>query len=402
VIAPKLKRAIGLPVLTLYGLGNILGAGIYVLVGKVAGSAGYAAPLSFLLAFGVAAFTAFSYMELSSRYPKTAGVSVYLHQALKIRGLSTVVGLLLVAAGIVSAATLANGFVGYFNELMVAPSWLVKVIIVTLLAAVALAGITHSARLAALFCVIEVVGLILVVVAGMTKIENVPVVFGQIVTADLWHSGVLLGALLAFYAFIGFEDMVDVIEEVKRPKVTMPRAILLALVISTLLYMAVVVASLLVLTPGELAQSPAPLAEVFARATGQSSRLLAMIGLVAIVGGVLVQIIMGSRVLYGLARQGWIHGSLAAVHEEARTPVLATAVVTVAIIVLAVSLPIVKLAGITSFLTLGVFFLVNLSLLVVKRRQRLKEAHFEVPYWVPVIGLLATAGMAIGSLITAL
>jgi basic amino acid/polyamine antiporter, APA family len=385
--------------LTLYGLGNILGAGIYVLVGKVAGSAGYAAPVSFWLACFVAAFTAFSYMELSSRYPRAAGVSVYLHRALGIKLLSVMVGLLLVGAGIVSAATLANGFVGYFSQFVAAPAWLVKAGVVAVLAGVALAGISHSARLAAGLAIIEVAGLVLVVIAGAPYLNEASSVLQNVGAGDLWHPGVLVGAVLAFYAFIGFEDMIDVVEEVKKPRITMPRAILWALLVSTGLYTAVVVVALSVVGPGQLAESPAPLAMVFNQATGYSGKILAAIGLMAIVNGILVQIVMGSRVLYGLARQGWIHASLGVVDGRVRTPVLATVIVATAMVGMAVSFPIVKLAGLTSLLTLTVFLLVNASLLVIKGRSETSEGHYKVSYLVPLGGCLATAGMILAAVV---
>jgi basic amino acid/polyamine antiporter, APA family len=394
----KLKRSVGLPLLTLYGLGNILGAGVYVLIGEVAGAAGYVAPLAFVLALVVAAFTAFSYMELSSRFPKTAAVPVYLHQAFGRPKLSAAVGLLMVAAGLVSAATLARGFVGYFQVFVPpAPGWLVILGVVGILTAFAVAGISQSARLAGLFTVLEVVGLLLVIGGSWVYSQDVAGVIAQVQPGDLLAPGVFIGAFLAFYAFIGFEDMVEVVEEVKNPLKTMPQAILLSLVGATILYILVIVSALLVLTPQQLVASSAPLADVFARATGWSPLILAAIGLGAIVNGILVQIIMGSRILYGLSAQGWISGVFGSVHQTVRTPVPATLLVAGLILFLALLVPLVKLAEMTSFLVLAVFCLVNVSLWVIKRRQPMTEGAYRVPMAIPVLGLMSAAAMLVSA-----
>lgn len=390
---PTLKRDLTLPILTLYGLGNVVGAGIYVLIGKVAGEAGYAMPLSFLIAFGVAALTAFSYMELSSRYPKTAGVSVYLHQAFGSRWLSAVVGLLLVAAGMVSAATLANGFVGYFQQFWALPDWIVIIGIVGSLTALALNGIHDSARLAVLFTILELVGLVVVVVAASSHLSNAGSVIQAAGAGDLITPGLLVGAFIAFYAFIGFEDMVDVVEEVKNPRKTMPRAILLALVGATILYLLVIVACLLVVTPQQLASSDAPLALVYTAATGNSPVILAAIGSVAITGGILVNLIMGSRVLYGLAQQRWIPSAFAHVNKRHKTPTYATIVLALVITALAILVPLVNLAELTSFFILIVFLMVHIALVIVKRRGQHHHTYHEVSTWVPVTGIFATLGM---------
>lgn len=383
----------GLPLLVLYGLGNILGAGIYVLMGKVAGIAGYGAPISFALAFGVAVFTALTYMELTSRYPKTAAVSVYLNAAFGKPTLSAGVGLLLVGAGIVSAATLAKGFAGYFAVFVPSPAWLVITLVVGALTGLAIAGISQSARLAAASTVVEVIGLGLVIWAGSRSLDGAPALVEQLGTQSLFAPGVILGGFIAFYAFLGFEDMVEVVEEVKNPLRNMPRAILLSLVLATVLYVLVLLSALLVLAPEQLAASSAPLADVFATATGLSPRILAGIGLAAIINGILVQLVMGSRILYGLASRGWIHRSLGKVDEKAQTPLLATAVTGGLIWICAVTVPLVRLAEFTSFLVLIVFGLVNVALVVIKRSRRARTGIFSVPMWVPAAGVLSAFGM---------
>lgn len=392
-----LRRDVGLLLLTLYGLGNILGAGIYVLIGKVTGEAGYAAPFSFILAFVVAAFTAGSYIELSGRYPRTAAVPVYLYHAFRRPRLSTLVGMLLVASGIVSAATLAKGLVGYFQLFAGIPGWTIIIGTLLVLGGFALAGIARSAKLAATLTIIEITGLALIVFAGGTHLDNIGGL-SQNISAGSISTGMLVGAFIAFYAFIGFEDMIEMVEEIKQPGKTLPKAMLLSLGLAAAIYILVIISALLVFTPGMLAASSAPLADVFSHALGWSPLILAFIALAAIVNGILVQIIMGSRVLYGMASQGWIHGAFAKVHKNSRVPVAATMIVVTAIAVLAITFPLLRLAELTSFFILMIFIAVNLSLLVVKGRAGVERPRYEVPVWVPVVG----ASSALGMLVTAL
>jgi APA family basic amino acid/polyamine antiporter len=386
----KLKRTLGLPLVALYGIGNILGAGIYVLVGKVAGFAGEGTMLAFLAAMITAGFTAFTYMELAGRFPVSASVSVYLHQAFGRKWLSVAIGLAMVAGGIASAAALAQGFAGYLGTFVAVPSVLASVGLIVILGLIALRGIGESAKTAALFTIVEIVGLILVVWFGREAFGQVDP--GKVFALDpvVGVSGLVAGAFLAFYAFIGFEDMVNVAEEAKNPQRTMPLAILFALVGSTVMYMLVVLVSTTIVSPAELAKSDAPLSLVFER-SGASGTILAAIGLAATLNGDIVQI-MGSRILYGLARQGWITSRLATVHHSRKTPVPATLVVIGLMITGTVLLPLVSLAQLTSLLVLSIFLLVNLALIAVKTRQPKHGGYITVPILIPYIGALLCAG----------
>jgi amino acid transporter len=394
-----LRRSLGLPLLTLYGLGNIVGAGIYVLIGKVAGVAGASTPLAFVGAMTIAGITAMSYMELSARFPVSASVSVYLHRAFGRRRLSVAIGLAVVAGGITSAAALAQGFAGYLNALLSTPAALASVGLLLAVGVLAVRGISESAVTAAVLTVLEVAGLGLVIWFGRRAFAEVDV--SELVRIDpaVGMGGVLAGAFLAFYAYIGFEDMVNVAEEARNPRRTMPVAILLALVISTVLYLLVVVVSTTVVAPAELAGSDAPLALVLERSgTPRNAALLAGIGMLAAVNGVIVQLIMGSRIVYGLAREGWITPRLAAVHPRFRTPVSATLVVLAAMVAGTLLLPLVSLAQLTSLLVLGIFTLVNVSLIVIKRRGGDRPA-FAVPAAVPYLGAVLCVGMVAAQLL---
>ncbi len=388
----KLKRTLGLPLVTLYGLGNILGAGIYVLVGKVAGFAGSSTTLAFLIAMAVAAVTALSYTELAGRYPVSASVSIYLHHAFEKRWLSTMVGLTMVGGGIASAAALAQGFAGYLNSFVAVPTLVGSIGLLVVLGAIAIKGIGESATMAAILTGLEVLGLVVVIWFGRNAFTHIDV--GRLVAIDpaVGLGGVFAGAFLAFYAFIGFEDMVNVAEEAKKPSRTMPLAILFALLVSTVLYLLVVVVSTTMVPPAELARSEAPLTLVFERSGASHGVFLSLIGMVAAINGVIVQIIMGSRILYGLAKEGWIHSRFARVHGSYQTPVIATVVVVSVMIVGTALLPLVSLARLTSLLVLIIFTLVNASLIVIKRRQRSHRGYVNVPTVIPYLGVMLCLG----------
>jgi amino acid transporter len=391
----QLKRGLSLWLLLFYGLGNILGAGIYVLIGKVAGSAGLFAPAAFFVASLVAAFTALSYAELVARYPLSAGEAVYVQQGLGLPALSVMVGLLIVLMGAVSAATIARGFVGYLDVLIELPDAVAITLLVVVLGATAIWGIVESVRIAALVTLIELLGLGLVLAVAGDNLFSIPERLPELIPPMdpvIWQ-GILFGAFLAFYAFIGFEDMVNVAEEVKNPARNVPLAILLALGITTLLYAVVTLAAVLTVAPEQLSASDAPLATVYEHATGRKPVALSIISIFAVVNGALIQIIMGSRILYGMSRQGWLPALFSSVWSKTQTPVAATIATAAAVLVLALWLPLVTLAKSTSFLVLIVFSLVNLSLLRIKWRDPHPEGLRVIPQWVPAGGIIASLGL---------
>lgn len=402
--AAELKRALSLTLLTFYGLGTILGAGIYVLVGKVAGYAAFYAPVSFLVAAGLAALTGLSYAELAARYPKSAGEALYVHEGLRWRALSVLVGFLIVLTGIVSAATIANGFVGYLHVFVAVPHPLAVALLVLALGGLAAWGIRESVLAATLITLFELGGLVLIVVVAAGHLAHLPAPWPALVPsfdAGVWQ-GILLGAFLAFYAYIGFEDMVNVAEEVQDPLRVLPKAILLAISISTVLYLGVALMAVLVLPPAELAASPAPLALVYQRATGSPPTLISAIGIFAVVNGALIQIIMAARVLYGMSREGWLPGAFGRVSPRTRTPLLATGVITALVLILALALPLVTLAQATSYVILVVFALVNLSLVFIKRRAPRPAGVRVYPAWIPLAGFLSSLGILLFQTVSAL
>lgn len=382
----KLKRSLTLPLLTLYGLGNILGAGIYVLIGKVAGHSGENTIVAFLVAMLIAGLTALSYMELSSRYPMSASASIYLYKAFSKKSLSIIVGLALVFGGITSAAALSKGFAGYLDSIFTVNQTLASVGVILLLGLIAAKGMGASAKFAAIFTVVEVTGLLIIIVSGHSHISGADLISSFHLDKQIGLSGVLFGAFLAFYAFIGFEDMVNLSEEVKKPRTTMPLAILLSLGIATVLYVLVVSVSLSAVGSAELAKSGAPLNLVFDRVSHIDPFYISVIGIAAAINGVLVQIIMGSRILYGLSVQGWLDKRLAKVHPTYRTPLFATALVTGCMIGGTLLLGLVSLAEITSLLLLSAFTLVNFGLAYIKQRDKSQGVAVKVPLPVPILG----------------
>jgi APA family basic amino acid/polyamine antiporter len=388
---PALKRDVGLLLLTLYGLGNIVGAGIYVLVGEVAGAAGLQAPFAFLLAAFVAGASGLSYGELSARYPTSAGEAVFIYKAFNIQALSIGVGLLIMTAGLVSAAAMARGFVGYFNEFFSVPASLVIAVVLVTLGIIAMRGIVESAKIAAVLTIIEIAGLIWVVIVAAPNLANLAdVSISEMVplSGNAWKS-VMGAAFLAFFAFIGFEDMVNIAEEVKNPQRNMPRGILLAFAVATLLYLLVILVSLMTLDSETLGKSTAPLADVYRAASGKEATFISVIGLIAVLNGGLIQIIMGSRILFGMSRNGWLPKFLSTINPTTQTPIRATIAATAIALIAALTLPLVSLAQITSGLILGVFVMINISLIRIKMRDPTPAGINPVPMAVPIIAALS-------------
>ncbi len=401
-VTPSLKRALTLPLLVLYGLGITIGAGIYVLIGAVAGHAGLAAYAAFAIAAVVICFTALSYSELTTRIPVSAGAAAFVLKGFRSRGLSLAVGLLVIAVSLVSAAAIASGSVGYLRQFIDLPPAPLLALVVIAMAAIAAYGIVESTMFTAVLSTIEVGGLVVIIIAGFLG-EAEPIAAAVTVAAsaaDPAHwTGMLAAGLLAFFAFIGFESLANVAEEAKLPHRTMPLAILLTLGISTLLYMALAIAAVIVVTPDELASSLAPLSLVFERATGMPPWIMSLIAIMATLNGVVVQLIMVSRLMHGMARLGTLPAPLGYVHAGTRTPVVATAIAAVLVYLATLVLPLERLAEATSLISLVIFALADLALIVIKLRDGPPaEDTFEIPLAVPAVGFLACLGLLAAAL----
>ena len=389
----KLKRSLTLPLVVLYGLGVTIGAGIYVLVGATAGVAGIYAPLSFALAALVMLPSACSFAELVGRLPVSAGEAAYVRSGFNSQTLAVTVGLLVVSAGTVSAAAICLGSVGYIRQFIDLEAAILIPTVVALMTLIAAWGVRESVTFAAIMTVIEIVGLLVVIVGGFvdtssTSIPNRSTLPDGATLMQIGF-GVMSGGVLAFFAFIGFEDLVNMAEETRNPGTILPRAIFLTLIISTTLYVLVSIVAVLSVPIRQLANAEAPLSLVFEVTTGASPTTISAIAIIATLNGVIVQIIMGSRVLYGLAQQGSLPIALGYVHPTTRTPLVATGLIGALVLVLATLIPLKGLAELTSLITLTVFGLVNLSLWNIKRRNEPAPADtFITPSWVPLIGFM--------------
>ena len=395
-----LRRRLGLPLLVLYGTGITIGAGIYVLIGAVAGHAGKYAPWSFLLAAIVMALTVASYAELATRFPVSAGEAAYVKAAFQSRIMSTLTGLLTIAVGVVASSAVTLGAAGYIQQFVDVPQSLIVVVVVLVLGAVAAWGILESVLLASVFTVIEVGGLLAIIVAAIhvdlpiigALAQPIPLEAGAL-------SGIAFASLLAFFAFIGFEDLANVVEEAKVPHRDIPLAMMLTLLISTILYVAVAAIAISAVSVDQLSSSAAPLSLVFREVAGVNPATISGIAIVATLNTILAQMTMAARVVYGMARQGDLPSIAGRVHPMTATPLVATALIVVLVIALAMTVPLVRLAEGTSLATLVVFALVNLSLLRLRhRRVQSRGLHVRVPILVPAAGLTTCVAMIMSAL----
>lgn len=385
----KLARNLGWKTYGLYGLGNIIGAGIYVLIGEVAKEAGNGLIWSFAVAGIVASLTAISYAALATKYPLNAGEVVYSKKAFGRKKLSLLIGLVLVFSGVVSAGVLLNGFANYFTELFDVPRVIIIAILTAIIAAIAIKGIKESAVIAASMTILEVLGLLIILVVAVIRPGFVHRV-GDVISGsvDVTILPILFGGFLAFYAFVGFEDMVNVAEEVKDPKRSIKKGMLLAMLSAIVLYMVVGVAALATVPAAKLGTSTAPLATVFQAAVQGPFPLVTIIGLFAIVNGIVAQIIMTSRVLYGLSRERLVPSWFGRVSDQTKTPINATLLISTVILITALNLSFTTLARITSFALLVIFSIVNLAC------YRL-SAQLDVSKLVPMIALALSVSLIV-------
>lgn len=361
-MSTTLARKVTLPLLTFYGLGTILGAGIYVLIGEVTLRAGIYSPLAFIFSASIAAITAYSFARLSSMHPKSAGPAAYVLAAFESKFISGLVGLTVVVIGTVSASTMVKGFAGYFFSLIDVPEIVVIVGVIALITAISVWGIGQSLVIASVITIVEVCGLLFVIFA-VVDINALPAFEIPTISSVASNTSIIFfAAFICFYAYIGFEDIVNIAEETINPTKVVPLAILLSLVLSTLLYVALSIACTVFIPASVFETSDAPLASIV-EFKGYDPTLMAIVSVIAIINGALVQQIMAARVMYGMAKQNMFFSIFQSVNAKTQTPVVATVTVAGFILLLATSLDLVTLAEITSAITLIIFIIVQLSLL---------------------------------------
>lgn len=391
--APKLVRSIGPAQMALYGLGSMLGAGIYGLMGKVAGEVGNAIWLAFLVALIAALLTALSYASLGSRYPRAAGAAYVTQRAYGFPLLSFVVGLALVCSGLTSIGTQSRVFAaniaGLFGLEALPVEWLALGFLL-ILTGIVFRGIRESMWVNVLCTLVEAGGLLLVIVVGMSYWGSVDYFeMPPSVGDDLPILLIMQGAVLAFFAFIGFEDMYNVAEETRDPERTVPLGLILAMALAAILYVAVAVTAVSVVPWQDLAEAPGPITEVVNRAAPALPPIVfTAITLFAVANTALVNYVTASRMIYGMARQGLLPSMLGNVHDGRRTPHIAIAALFLILAPLALLGTIAELAAATVLLLLLVFTVVNGALFVLKRRKGEKKGLFEVPIIVPALGAM--------------
>ncbi len=296
----SLRRHIGLFHLTMYGVGLILGAGIYVLIGEAAGLAGNALWISFILGSAVAAFAGLSYSELAALFPKAAAEYIFVKEGFQSNFIGFIIGWLTILTSIIVAATVALGFGGYMKELTNIPILISALAILGVLSVVNFIGIKESAWANTIFAIITISGLGIIIFVGFfSQVESEIDYFEN----PLGINGIILGFVLVFFAFIGFEDMANVAEEVRKPQKTIPRGIMLSVLITAIIYILVSLASIRVLGWEQLAESSAPLAMVAEEKLGtQGHFILSIIALFATASTILITLVAGARIFYGMAK----------------------------------------------------------------------------------------------------
>jgi amino acid transporter len=386
-----LRRAITPTLLLIFIVGDILGGGIYALVGEVGAETGGAIWSAFLLALIMAAFTAGSYAELVSKYPHAGGAALYANRAFKNRFLSFIVAFAVIASGITSASALARGFGGdYLSEFVDLKVVFGALALLALITIVNLRGISESVKLNVGFTIVEVCGLLLIVLIAVVAIVQGDADTGRAFEFKEGSSvfgAALAGAALAFYALVGFEDSVNVAEETQRPSRTYPKVLFIGLGFAGVLYFLVTVGASAVVPTGDLVSSSGPLLEVVKQGPlGINEKVFSAIGLLALSNGALINMIMASRLLYGMAKEDVVPGPLGTVGSARRTPWVAILFTTAIAAVLIITGDLSKLADTTVALLVCVFAIVNISVLVL-RRDRVDHDHFRVPTVFPILGV---------------
>lgn len=401
---PGLRRSIGFRLLLLFILGDVLGAGIYALVGTVAAEVGGAVWVPLLIALGMALLTALSYAELVTRFPRAGGAAVFVQRAFGRPVLSFLVGFAMLSAGVVSAAALSLAFAGdYLAELVDLPSVPVALAFLAVVMALNLRGIRDSLRANVVMTLVEVSGLVLVVVLAATVLGSGGGDLSRAVELQPGWSGaaaVLAASTVAFYSFVGFEVSANIAEEARDPRRDYPRALITALLVAGLLYVLVGLA-VTVAVPGGADSSDAPLlAVVDASPVGIPSGAFAVIALVAVANGALLTMIMASRLTYGMARERLLPSVLGRTAwvergEGRGTPAVAVVVTTVVAGLLVATGDLATLAATVVMLLLVVFVAVNVSVLVLRRRPAEGEQdHFRTWWPVPLLAVATCVVLA--------
>ncbi len=411
---PELRRVMGPKLLLLFIVGDILGTGIYAVTGSVAAEVGGVVWLPFLVAFTVAIITAFSYLELVTKYPQAAGAALYTHKAFGIHFVTFLVAFTVMCSGITSASTASRAFAANFEAMVsvVRSDWaggaevdfspgLVSVMAVAfmlLVALINLRGVAESVKANVVLTLVELSGLLLVIFVGFFAITQGKADLSRVILFDTPEDKSIFVAVtsattLAFFAMVGFEDSVNMAEEVKEPERLFPKIMLSGLVITGLIYVLVSISAIALVPAGELGEGAAPLLKVVTAGAPNLpfDQIFPLISMFAVANSALINMLMASRLLYGMARQRVLPPVLGRVLEGRRTPwvaILFTTALAVGLIAVVAEVP--ALGGTTALLLLAVFTVVNLCCLVL-RKDTADHQHFRAPTAMPVLGALCCA-----------
>jgi amino acid transporter len=372
-------------------LGDILGAGIYALVGEVAGEVGGAVWTAFGAALGLALLTAVAYAELVTKYPHAGGAALYVNRAVRNRALTFVVAFAVMASGVTSASTLARAFAGdYLHAFADIPTTAAALVFIVVVAVVNFRGIEESMKANIVLTLIELTGLVIIIAIGVWALGHGNGDIGR--NFEFKHGespifAVLAGTTLAFYALIGFEDSANVAEETKDPRRAFPFALFTGILVAGGIYVLVTFTASTVVPTQELAGSDGPLLEVVQRGSSIPTRAFSAIALLAIANGALINMIMASRLLYGMAGERVMPQAFGRIHPKRRTPWVSIVFATcIAMLLISIG-ELDDLATVTVMLLLIVFALVNVSVLVL-RRDDVGHDHFVAPRFAPVLGVV--------------
>ena len=408
----ELKRTIGGGQLLLYGLGSMLGTGIYGLIGKAAGTMGGAVWMAFGVAMVAALLTGISYASIASRYPRAGGAAYATQRAYRAPWLSYLVGLTVLCSGLASIATQAKVVAENVNTLLrldlevsvfsnPAEILGIGIVFLLLISGVVYRGITTSVWVNTAFTIVSALGLFFVIAIGLrfwgsADLFEVPASSANPV-GDITMGLLMQGSILTFFSFLGFEDMLNVAEEVERPERNMPIGIIGAMLAASVIYMAVSVTAVSVVPWSELTAAPGPLMLVVERAAPWFPAVaFTFITIAAVSNTALVNYIMGSRLLYGMAQQGLVPAPFCSIHRRRRTPHVAIAVILLIVIAMQFVGDIGQLASATVLLLLVVFVVVNGALIVLKLREGNLPGCFNAPIFVPALGVLICLAMIVG------
>lgn len=388
---PTLNRVLGLPMLTFYGTGMIMGAGIYTIIGKAAGIAGNSIWLSLVFAAIVAMLAGLSYAELAAMFPQVGGEYVYLRKAFpKNKWIANSGGLMMAFSGIATSSTVALAFAGYFQQFISVSTLFIALSILLVFTIINIVGIKESSWVNIIFTLVEVSGLVLFIYFGVQSSK-----FGEALLSAPSLSTVSASALIIF-AYFGFENMVNFVEETKKPEKTLPRAILLSIGISTVLYVLVALAAVSLLSVGDLAQSKAPLADAIRPLSVKIAGVLGGIALFATANTVLISLATTSRILYGMGRDQVLPGCFAKLLKKRKTPWISAIFVFVFACALLPLNKVELLASISSFVTMIAFITVHAALVVLRFRDPKLNRPFRIPISIgkvpvlPILGGIAT------------